>query len=193
MKKVIIIISVILVLGIAVTGVFLLKPKGEELGFGAETVPCGLTWGMTSEEVCNALDESGYPKHQVPAVGSTVIYQVMNYQGVSGANGTVMLFFGDTGKLESATYKFSSDATGKGPLVTQTMLDDLEFSFQKVYEDSCSAVYKLPKAMTPNTYYMCGQSLVSTWRQGEAVWVDYIDLNSETGKQILSEISAYRK
>lgn len=195
MKKVIIIVaSAILVVGIAVAAVFLMMPKGKELGFGAETVPCGLAWGMTTEEVCAALDAAGYSKFQVSAVGTTRIYKVTDYQGISGANGKIMLFFSEAGELQSATYQFCCDMDAKGPLVTQAMLDDLEFSFHKVYANNCSAEYKPPQSILPGKCYMCDHSFVNVFRDpDDTVWVDFMDPDSSLAQGLLSEVGAYQK
>lgn len=143
-KQVVLIVGVVLALvGVSILVVCSLlvfkKMGSERITIEAENVIANLEWGMTKEEVEQAMaTKEGYSIFSDDS--DLLLYSMVAYQGITGANGYVALLFSEEGLLTTGFYTFKVDARGKTPAASEAVMEDLDKAFRKTYEDNSEAV-----------------------------------------------------
>jgi len=143
-KQVVLIVGVVLVLvGVSVLLVcssnIFEKIGSKRCTIEVEEVIANLEWGMTKEEVEQAMaTKDGYS--MVSAESDFILYSIVAYQGIPGANGYVALWFSDEELLTHGFYSFKVSRKGSVPEASEAVMEDLDKAFRKTYEDNSEAV-----------------------------------------------------
>lgn len=143
-KQVVLIVGVVLVLVGASVLLVCSSNIFEKIGskrctIEVEEVIANLEWGMTKEEVEQAMaTKEGYSIFSDDS--DSLLYSMVAYQGITGANGYVALLFSEEGLLTTGFYTFKVDARGKTPAASEAVMEDLDKAFRKTYEDNSEAV-----------------------------------------------------
>jgi len=190
------IVGVVLALGVSVLAACSSKVPKEEgsdrFTVEAETVVADLEWGMTKAEVESVLaTKENYAL--VPEIDAFVCYSVVDYQGIAGASGFLVLTFSDAGLLTEGIYYFDVTKGEKVPATSKGVMEDLNKAFRKTYQDSSEAMCEDPigaEVWSQSLYYKGEESLVHIYGwMPTKLCISFMDVDAPFSVGLMQELN----
>ena len=164
------------------------EPGSELVTIQAEKVMMGLDWGMTVEEVKNAM--SGHENCYLIKDGYDLFYWIMDFQGIEGANASLGIFF-DEGELSDGGYLFSSAEKG-GKATSSELIVELNKAFRKSYQESSEAAAETPGLgviYNQMLYYKGSDSFIQISSYlPEKMYISFEPVDSNTAQGMMEEL-----
>lgn len=151
-----------------------IKIENEELPFDME-------WGTDINSARELLSEFIY----VDETSSALIYECLGYQGISGANARLMLFFSE-GKLDDVIVVFSQDSTGV--TTSAEMCEKLWEALNEAYSRDSLAITIDKRENREDSFFIYDKTLVSVERTDTKVTLHFLDRNNENFREKTDQV-----
>ena len=180
LKKLIPLVLVLVIAG----GVFLWCMSADDIKLEPEEIPLGLEWGMTVEEAVSTLENAGcYPD------SDDFLYYGHGYQGVVGADYSVLLWCEENGTLSGVVLWFYAEDNGYNksyaPAVSKDILKELSSAIDKAYSKNCEVEYDDSDVC----YFLHDNTLVRRFEfEDIATSLSFFDRYAECNKALVNEI-----
>ena len=165
------------------------EPGSELVTIQAEKVMMGLDWGMTVEEVKNAM--SGHENCYLIDDGYALLYWIKDFQGIEGANAILSFWFYE-GELSDGGYDFSSAEGRKEYATSPELIAELNKAFRKSYQESSEAAAETPGLgviFNQMLYYKGSDSFIQISSYlPEKMYISFEPVDSNTAQGMMEEL-----